>query len=398
MQNSQDYSSFRLSTGGLIYRFLNLLHIQDPGDYSIRRRIAFLMTLSWLPLLLLTALEGNLFNSGLDLPFLYDLKPYFRYLLALPLLIAADVMIDPLIASNLQSIGSSGILGDNNKEKYKAATEQLARRKDSFLADIVILVLVILIVLSFLANLEDLDVSTDFSNWTTVHSDAGPRLTYAGWWFLLISSPMLQIILFRWFWRFYLWAEFLFRISRIKLKLQPTHPDLAGGLGIIKNGEGAFILIFLAFGVMFSVSLAEEILYTDFTLAKARPFVLIYIISSIIIMTLPLTFFTKQLMMTKRWGRVVYGGLGYKLSSAFDKKWGDPADQTTGNELIKTADSSAVCDYADIYEVVRGMRYLPISLKDYAAQAIVLLIPFLPLVLTEISASEVFSRLLDTLI
>lgn len=398
MQNTQDYGSFRISTGGLVYRLLTLLHIQDPSRYFIKRRIVFYMAISWIPLFLLALFEGHLLNPELDVPFLYDMKTYVRFLLALPLLIAADAIIDPLIASNLQSIGSSGIVGEDKKEQYFRAVKELRVRKDAYLADIVIMGIAFLVVLSFLANLEDLDVSTDFTNWVTIHENSEAKLTLAGWWFLTISSPLLQILLFRWFWRFYLWGEFLFRVSRIKLKLQATHPDLAGGLGILKNGEAAFIMIFLAFGIMFSATLAEEILYTDFTLTQSAPFIGVFIISSIIFMSLPLFFFTPQLMSTKRRGRVVYGGLGYKLSKAFDKKWGDPADPTTGSGLIKTADSSAVCDYADIYDVVRSMRYLPISPKGLVVQAIILLIPFLPLVLTEISISEVLSRILDTLI
>jgi hypothetical protein len=356
------------------------------------------MAISWLPLFLLALFEGHLLNPELDVPFLYDMKTYVRFLLVIPLLIAADTIIDPLIASNLQSIGSSGIVGEDNKDQYNRAVEKLRFRKDAYLADIVIMGIAFLVVLSFLANLEDLDVSTDFTNWVTIQENSEVKLTLAGWWFLTISSPLLQILLFRWFWRFYLWGEFLFRVSRIKLKLQATHPDLAGGLGILKNGEAAFIMIFLAFGIMFSATLAEEILYTDFTLTQSAPFIGVFIISSIIFMSLPLSFFSPQLILTKRRGRVVYGGLGYKLSKAFDKKWGDPEDPTTGSGLIKTADASAVCDYADIYDVVRSMRFLPFGPKYLMTQIIILLIPFLPLVLTEISISEVLSRILDTLI
>ena len=209
---------------------------------------------------------------------------------------------------------------------------------------------------------------------------------------------MLQIILYRWLWRFYLWSEFLFRVSRFELKLQPTHPDLAGGLGILKNGESAFILIAIAFGALLSVGMAEDILYTDKTLFLSLPDIMVFIITAIILMTLPMFFFIKQLAMTKRWGRVVYGDLGHRLSNAFDKKWGNPADESNGDELLKTADSSAVCDYADIYGVVDGMRFMPISLKGYLLQIILLIIPFIPLILTEYSLTDILKRLVDTLI
>ena len=218
MIKTEEYESFRLSTGGLIYKLLSLLYIQQPGSYSLKRRHIALITLCWLPLLLLTAIDGNLFNTNIDSPFIYDLTPYVRYMIVLPLLINADVIIDKLIISVLQSISTSGILGDDNKDKYNKAVVMLSQRKDSVIADILILIFSYSVVLSSLSNLDELSVSTTFTNWITTHGDAGTQLTYAGWWFVLVSSPVLQIILYRWFWRFYLWVEFLLHLTRINLK------------------------------------------------------------------------------------------------------------------------------------------------------------------------------------
>ena len=398
MQIKDEYDSFRLSTGGLFYRFFTRIHIQDPDNTTTIRRHAALVTLCWLPLILLTAIEGNLINSELDLPFIYDLKPYVRYLIVLPILIEADGIIDRLVSDVLLSISTSGILGDDGKDAYSKAVDQLAKRKDSNIADIVILIVIMIIALSLLANLDNLDVSSEFTSWMTVYGDSKTTLTYAGWWFLLVSSPILLIILFRWFWRFYLWSEFLYRVSRIKLYLQPAHPDMAAGLGILKNSESAFTLIAFAFGSMLSVAVAEDILYTDMTLIESLPVVAVYIGTAIIIMTLPLLFFSKQIARVRLWGRVAYGNLGYQLSRAFDEKWANPSDQNNGDELLKKNDSSAVCDYAEIYSNVRSVQIIPTSLRDYLEQIIVLIIPFLPLVLTEHSITDVLKRIMDTLV
>ena len=86
------------------------------------------------------------------------------------------------------------------------------------------------------------------------------------------------------------------------------------------------------------------------------------------------------------------------MSRAFDEKWGNPADQTNGDELLKTDDSSAVCDYAEIYSNDRSVQIIPTSLWDYLEQIIVLIIPFLPLVLTEYSIADVLKRIMDTLV
>ncbi len=398
MTDNLSSETFRLSCGGLFHTILTRMHIQVPGHYSTKRRILVLIILCWLPLLLLTAYENNLFNRHIDLPFIYDLAPYVRFLIVIPLLVVADALIDPLIASNLQSIGSSGLIGNEHKKIYKNAVERFRQGKDSYLSDIVILLLIAILIISYIVNLEDLDTGNAFTNWSIIQTNKEPQLTYAGWWFLLVSSPILQILLFRWFWRFYLWARFLFQVSRIQLKLQPTHPDLTGGLGILKNGENSFIFVFFAFEALLSVSIAKELLYADMSIIQAQGIIAIYIGVAILIMTLPLLFFTGHLISSKRKGRVVYGSLGYRLSDAFDKKWGDPEDKTSGEELLKTADASAVCDYSDVYEVVREMRYLPTTMKDFVAQAFILAVPFLPLVFIEIPVTEVLKRILGTVI
>jgi len=194
-----------------------------------------------------------------------------------------------------------------------------------------------------------------------------------------------------------IWCEFLFRVSRIDLRLEPTHPDLAAGLGILKVGEFAFIMLFLAFGSMVSAALAHEILYTEGTLAQMQIVVAGYVVGLLFVMKLPLFFFSTQLIKAKSRGRVDYGALGYRLSQAFDEKWGETTDGDAGRKLLDGADSSTACDYADVYGAVRDMRIAPIGLRDYLTQAIILLLPFLPLVLTETSLTEELNRLIDAL-
>ena len=398
MSESANSESFRLSTGGLFYSLLTRLHIQRPDEYSTRRKVLLLTALCWLPLAILTAMEGNAVNAQMDLPLLHDIKTYARFFIILPLLVIADSLIDPLVASNLQSIGASGLIRDEHQGAYQNAIEKFRRRKDSYLADIVILLSLALIITTYIANVDQLDAGTFFTNWIVYQNDSEIHFSKAGLWFTFVSAPVLLILLFRWVWRFYLWSEFLFRVSRIPLRLQPTHPDLAGGLGILKNGENSFLILFFSFGAMFSTSLAEEILYSDMTLTESQPVIGIFLLISVFLMTLPLLFFIPQLVRAKRRGRVTYGNLGYRLSEAFDKKWGKPMDKTVGEQLLETADASAVCDYSDVFEVVREMRYLPITLKNYVQQAILLALPFFPLVFTEIPVAEVISRLIHTLI
>jgi hypothetical protein len=54
-----------------------------------------------------------------------------------------------------------------------------------------------------------------------------------GYWLAAVSLPIFQFILLRWYVRFFIWFQFLWRISKLDLRLLPAHPDRAGGLGFL---------------------------------------------------------------------------------------------------------------------------------------------------------------------
>ena len=50
-----------------------------------------------------------------------------------------------------------------------------------------------------------------------------------------MSLPIFQFLLCRWYFRLFIWARFLWQVSRIDLSLVPTHPDRVGGLGFLSD-------------------------------------------------------------------------------------------------------------------------------------------------------------------
>src|SRR6185369_2998131 len=98
----------------------------------------------------------------------------------------------------------------------------------------------------WLQNIDVLNVS--YSSWHWVRTPAGPDLSYAGWWLGWICVPMYRFLLLRWLWRMYLWASFLYFVSKLDLALIPTHPDKAAGLGFLSEAQLKFGIIAFAFG------------------------------------------------------------------------------------------------------------------------------------------------------
>lgn len=193
------------------------------------------MGVAWLLLLILSTLMDTFTGGEIGVPFLHDPGPYGKYLFALPLLVLADVIIDPLLASVVLHFKTSGILREEDQSRYDEAVLQVIRRRDSVLADIILIALVYTLSLSVIPGYSDSSLEQGVSTWLRTVTAEAHYLTPTGWWYILVSAPLLQFLLYRWIWRFLIWAGFLYRVSRIRLALQPTHPDLLGGLGRVSS-------------------------------------------------------------------------------------------------------------------------------------------------------------------
>src|SRR5688572_20097112 len=85
-QRSESSQDFSLVLGGPLYQLLLRTRLSGKSLELIRRRVAALIILTWLPLLVLSLSEGTAWG-GVTLPFLYDVEIHVRFLIALPLLV-----------------------------------------------------------------------------------------------------------------------------------------------------------------------------------------------------------------------------------------------------------------------------------------------------------------------
>lgn len=389
--------SFHLSKGGLLHNLLLRMHIIEEGRYHTRRLIFLFIALTWLPLLILSAVEGNLYKAGTGVSFFTDLNPHVRFLISAPILILAGQIIDPLINAVIQHLKTSGILQEDSLAQYSAAQDNLMHRLDSNWSDIVIIVLAFLISDLAKPGYGDTELG-NISTWLWSADTKNVSVTMAGWWYFLLAAPLAQVLLYRWLWRFILWISFLYRISKIKLSLLPTHGDLVGGAGILSAGQIAFVIVFLAFGTLLSSGLAHEMLVDGSSFKQAQPVIYGFVVFSVVALVAPLLLFTKQLITAKRRARRQYGALGYRLSNAFDKKWNqEEAPMEQGKDILTAVDPSALADYNAVHETINGMHIFPMKIKTIAILAVILYVPFAPLILIEVPLAEVLSRLLNAL-
>src|SRR5262252_10837914 len=114
---------------------LGLMTLQKP---RILRRAFVFALVAWLPLLILSALQGVVLRN-VRIPFLYDPSAHIRFLFSVPLLIVAEVVIGPRIVAATRHFITSGLIPEDRLQDFDAAIVDAIRLRDSTVAEMIIL-------------------------------------------------------------------------------------------------------------------------------------------------------------------------------------------------------------------------------------------------------------------
>ena len=122
------------------------------------------------------------------------------------------------------------VVPESDKPRFEAAIASASRLRDSVLAEVLLIAFVYLVGVTVIwRHYAMLPTATCYATRLPVRA----RLTLAGVWYGYVSVPILQFLLFRWYYRIFIWTRLLWQVSRIELSLVPTHPDRAGGVGFL---------------------------------------------------------------------------------------------------------------------------------------------------------------------
>lgn len=386
-------TDFSLVLGGPLFQLMRRTHLADDDMRLLVRRLIVLPLMAWLPLLVLSALEGKL-QSGTELPFLMDIEVHIRFLIAMPLLILAELFVHKRLRLILGSFLKRDLIPEKDLEKFRAAVDSALKMRNSISAEVFLIVLVylvgILIVWKHFIGLEG-------EAWYATFHDGERILNMAGYWFVLFSLPFFQFLLIRWYYRIFIWIRFLWQISRIQLRLVPAHPDRFGGLGFVTHSVHAFTFLAAAHGALLSALISNRIFFSGASLTDFKLEIAIMLGFVLTLFVAPLFLFSSQLSAAKRIGRIEYGDLAYKYVREYDSKWlrgGTPIDEP----FIGSADIQSLADLGNGYEVVDNMRFIPIG-KDSLLQLMGwTLLPLLPLVFTLMPLDVLLGKLVNILL
>lgn len=383
----QEPTDFSLVLGGPIFQFFRKSHLAGDGLQLLHRRLLVITFLAWIPLLILAAVNPSVGEAG-RLAFFHDVEVHTRFLLALPILVAAELIVHSRLRPVVRRFVERGIVLPNDLPRFHNAVNSAVRLRDSVAVELGILLFLYPLSL-WLWNERPSIVSS-----TWYGTPGSPwHLTAAGFWYVFVSIPILRFILFRWYLRIFIWFRFLWQVSRIDLHLIPTHPDRAAGLAFLGKSAYAFGPILFAQGAMLAGVVAERVLYRGQSLISFKVQIAGFVVFFVLAILGPLLMFTPRLAQAKRKGLADYGLLAQRYVENFEQKW-VARDPSHSEDLLGTSDIQSLADLGNGFAMVRDMRPIPFWLEDVSRLAAATAAPLVPLLLTIFSPEELITRVM----
>jgi hypothetical protein len=383
---------FSLVLGGPLFQFFRRTRLSGAALELWRRRVLVIALFAWLPLFFLSAIEGHALGGSMKIPFLRDIEAHVRFLIALPVLIVAELIVHNRVSPSIRRFVERRIVVTQDLPAFGTAVKSALWLRDSVAVELTLLFLVYTVgVWIWLSQ-----VALDAPTWYATPDARHLNLTLAGYWYAFVSIPLFQFVLMRWYLRLVIWFRLLWKISRLNLHLSAAHPDRAGGIGFLGKSSYAFGPILFAQGALMSGLIASRVLYEGQGLMSFKMEAAGFVAFFVAIILGPLVMFAPLLDRAKRKGSAGYGLLANRYVFAFEHKWMQPGEPAA-DHFLGSADIQSMSSLENTYANVSRMRLVPFGTQDITRLAAATAAPLLPLALTIFSLPELLKFLVKLL-
>lgn len=386
-----DPVEFSLTPCGLVDSIQSRLGLIRDGSPRIKRRAFLAAAIAWLPLLVIALVRPR--DGDVAISFFHDIAVHVRFLLVVPLLIMVEWGIGLRTNMVANQFVASGLVGGDDVPRLHSAVSTTKKLLGSAWADTVILACAYLFVWTATRIL----LTDGAVVWFEDGVSGGQRLTPAGWWYVLVASPMVGFLFLRWTWRYLVWAWFLRRVSCLNLRIAGSHPDRVGGLGFVNIGQTSFSSVMLGVSSVVAAAAANRILYEGASLVSYASLMISFVVVSIVIGLAPLLTFMRLLIIAKWSGLVRYGKFSTQYVQSFEHKWMTKGS-TPDESMLGSGDIQSLADLGGSYERVEGMRTFPFDRRTVTVFAVAAAAPMLPLVLTVMPLKEIVKLLVKAML
>jgi hypothetical protein len=365
-------------------RRLRVIRIDDRREMAMR--IAVAIGVAWVPLFVLSLISRD---TPSITAFLRDVAVHARFLVAVPLFIAADYVVLPRLESMARYFAVTNLVPPSRMDEYNALLASSRRLSagvwPSGILAVTVYALVVLLAIMVPKDLLPL--------WQRGTLPTG--LSLAGWWHLAISLPLQLGLLLAWLWRLGVWTRFLWRMANMRLQLVPAHPDQAGGLQFLAYSARVFSTLALPIGVVVAGTLANKVIAGASPIGhEATP--IVTAAATLLLFATPPLVFTRALLAAWRRGVYRYGDLAARAGEAFESRWLAEGKQLDA-ELMERPDFSATTDLYAIVANVYAMRTAIYDIQGLLSVVVATVLPFVPIWLSAIPFSAIVNHLVDAL-
>jgi hypothetical protein len=388
--DSSSEPDFSLMLGGPLYQLYLRTRLARPPLKLVPRRIIGISAFCWLPMFVLSLIEGHAFG-GVRVPFLLDIAVHARFLAALPLLIGSELMVHQRIGIIVRQFLVRGIITQEERGPFEDLFASTMRLRNSVLVELALLVFV------FSAGpwlwRQTLASTYGVSTWYAVIVAGKTHMTAAGHWYQFVSASILRFIVLRWYFRIFLWYRFVWRVRGLPLHLDLFHPDRVAGLGFLAGSVIAFAPVLVAQTIVVAGAIGDRIWHGGQMLTNFKEEIAGTVAFLMLVPLIPLCFFIVKLELAERVAKVEYGTLASRYVEDFRRKW----IQEHGAEskaLLGTPDIQSQADLGNVYSSISKMRLLLFNRQLVIRLAVVIMLPLLPLTLTIVPLEQLVIRLI----
>jgi hypothetical protein len=382
---------FSLVLGGPLYQLLRRARLGEHVDDHLLRRILVISGLTWLPLLVLAWIDGTLFG-GVSIPFFSDIETHARFLVVVPLLVLAELIVHLRMRGIVAQFLERRLVPASSLERFHRALQSAMALRNSTSAEILLLLAIVPAAIFLRGDVFAFETST----WYAAVIDGAGRTSLAGPWYWLISNPALQFLALRWYFRIFVWARFLWQVSRIDLDLVPAHPDRNAGLGFLGASAFAIAPLLTAHGAAVAGFIANRILHEGARLPEFQLEILLLVTALMLVVLAPLCVFAPKILAAKRRGLREYGKLATDYLRDFERRWLRAPDHE-GQALLGSGDMQSLADLGNSFTVIRETRALPFGRDTILVLLFATVTPISPLLLTMIPFEELLTRLVSAI-
>jgi hypothetical protein len=370
-------------------RWLRRLHLAPDDGLGAGRRALGLALLTWLPIAvwaLATGRLGSPDDSGESLLRHYGV--HARCLLVIPLLVLAEPMLHRAARASAARLAASAATHEA-RTAFDAAGRAVMRLRDATLPWVLLLGAAIAWSLA-----DDPQAHGDAMAWAL---DGNGALGFGGAWFAYVVRPIFLALLLAWAWRIVLLTLWLGRVARIDLELVPTHPDRAGGLGVIEKLPGAFALVTMALSATLASRWAHEILHHGASIAAYRHAVIVFVVVLALLLLLPLLAFAPALARTRKKAILAYSALVGRQGALVHRRWIE-GREVADEPILDAPEIGPVADAAAMYEAVAKMRRVPIGKVSLIGILLPLALPLLVVAALQVPLKDLLLKLAKALV